>query len=93
MRMTWTQYAIILTAREAREKLADPNLHVQGEIRKNLNLLRLGQEVLGRLRCSGVKLPEIDLSYPPMAAAAPADVESRKAPAVDKAHQNGRRQP
>lgn len=93
MQISIGQYAIILAARQARQKLADPDLHRNGGIRKNLDLLRIGQEVLARLRHAGIQLPEIDLSYPPMAAAAPADVESGQAPAVDEVHQNGRRQP
>ena len=58
------EYAIIRVACQAKEQLADPSLHLRGEIRKNLHSLRLGQELLVRLEREGLDLPPVDLSYP-----------------------------
>jgi hypothetical protein len=86
-KLTIYEYSILRAAVQAKEKLKDPGLlHVKDGIRKNLDMLRLGQQILGRLKGEGLQLPEIDLTYPPPAAAAPANVESRKAAASDELH-------
>jgi hypothetical protein len=79
--LTVYEYCIVKAAIQAKENLKDPHLHLRGEIRKNLKLLRLGQEVLARVRGRGAEVPEIDLSYPPSATAAPSHVKGRKASA------------
>jgi hypothetical protein len=78
-------YAILHEAMAARELLTLPKLDRE-EALMCLNLLRIGRQVLMRLRLrSGLELPQVDLSYPKSAsAAALADIEDGESPAGDQ---------
>jgi hypothetical protein len=77
MHATIYHIAIIRVAVQARDRLSNPNPDPE-EVRRDLRLLQIGQDLLGRLQAAGVNLPEIDLTDPPPAAAAPSDVDHRE---------------
>lgn len=68
--LTIWNYAILTAALQAKQRLIEKNLNAQ-QIEQHLRLVRIGQELLVRLLGEGMQLPQVDLSYPPAAAAAP----------------------
>lgn len=74
---TIIQLAIIRAALQARERLGDLSPNPE-RLRRDLHLLHIGQDLLRRLQAAGVKLPEINLTDPPPAAAAAPHVDGRQ---------------
>ena len=69
--LTAWNYAIIAAALQAKRELLERNLNAR-QIRQHLTLVRLGRQVVAQLQGEGVDLPQIDLTDPPSAPAAPA---------------------
>jgi hypothetical protein len=77
-------YSIIVAALQAKQRLLEGGLDAE-QTRRHLRLVALGQDVVGTFERDGVHFPQIDLSYPPAAAAAPGShVESRQSAAGNK---------
>jgi hypothetical protein len=85
--VTIYDFAILRIAAQARSELACGRLSLAG-VRRNRYLLDTGRELLVRLHGQGIQLPEIDLSYPQMAAAATSDIHSGQPAGPDQLEQH-----
>jgi hypothetical protein len=72
------QSAVIRAALQARERLANLDSDDAERVAQDIRLLRMGQDMWRRLKDTGMDLPEVDLTDPPPAAAAPAHVHRGK---------------
>jgi hypothetical protein len=85
--VTIIQLAIIRAANQARKRLEHPSSNPE-KVRRATHMLHIGQELWRRLEAEGVDLPEVDLTDPPSATAAPANVHSRQAAVSYAAHED-----